>query len=413
MSKTIIIFFIVLLLIINFSLGISTFVYNETDLVSLQPKAEDPDAQELIYSYAAPLNENGEWQTTYGDVGEYEVTITVSDGITEVSQDVLIIVNRKEEKPIIESFKPENKEVNIKEGQGINFQIIASDLNKDSLIIKWLLNDKEISTGDKFSFSASYEDAGKYKVKVTVSDGTSEVINEWNLNVEDVNIENILDTIEDITIEETQLASLKLPNFEELSLTYEISEPLKTNKWQTSYDDAGEYIVTIAVEGKGFSGSKEVKVTVTNKDRPPEFTKLNDITVNEGEEAKIVLEAKDPDEDEIIYSVVDIPSGASFEGNVFNLKTDFDFVKKENFFDYVLDKFRILRKTVKITFVASSQESQTERKVKITVKDVNRPFVLEPIAPIEVNEGEEIVINPQYNDPDNDLVRFSYSGAIN
>jgi hypothetical protein len=50
--------------------------------------------------------------------------------------------------------------------------------------------------------------------------------------------------------------------------------------------------------------------------------------------------------------------------------------------------------------------------VKITVKDANRPFILGLIEDIEIDEGETIVIDPKYNDPDNDHVFFSYSGFM-
>src|SRR3989338_3178201 len=55
-------------------------IVEETELVSLVPTANDPDADLLAYTFTSPLNENGEWQTTYGNAGEYTVTITASDG---------------------------------------------------------------------------------------------------------------------------------------------------------------------------------------------------------------------------------------------------------------------------------------------------------------------------------------------
>src|SRR3989338_8521700 len=111
MGEKIILLLIVLLAAANASFAITTFAYNETDLISLQPKATDPDAQNLIYSYSEPLSENGQWQTTYGDAGEYNVAITVSDGELSSSQEVLLVVSKKEEKPAIESFAPKENKV--------------------------------------------------------------------------------------------------------------------------------------------------------------------------------------------------------------------------------------------------------------------------------------------------------------
>ena len=411
MGKKIILFFIVLSLIASSVFAITTFTYKETDFISLQPKAADPDKQNLIYTYSEPLNENGGWQTTYGDAGEYEVKITVSDGELSTSQDVLIIVNKKEEKPVIGSSTPQEGAISVDEGETITFKISASDLNNDPLSFEWIIDDVLVSDEAVINYATSYQDAGKHNIKVVVSDKNSSASKEWNVEVKEVNLRDILNSIEDIEIEETRVASLKLPDLEKYGLTYSITDPIgNDNEWQTSYDDSGVYEVLVEAEGKGFSESKEVKVTVKNKDRPTLFIDLKNIAISENEEALIELKAQDPDNDNIIFSVENIPSGAALDGNIFRWKPDFDFVKKENSFDYVLDKFHLLSKSVSVIFNAESNGNKTSKEVRITVKDANRPFTLEPLEPITANEGEEIVIEPRYNDPDSDYVSFTYSG---
>jgi len=295
MGKKIVLFFIVLLLLISSVFALTTFVYNETDFVSLELEATDPDSQQLIYSYDEPLNENGEWQTDYGDSGEYTVTVTVSDGELSTSQDVLIIVNRKEEKPAIDSFDPKEISITIDEGQTINFKIFASDPNKDNLIYNWFIDDISVSNDVALSYEPNYQASGKHNVKVVVSDELSEVSNEWIVIVNEVDLDIILDSIQDVEIEETNIVSLQLPDFKKFGLTFTISDPIGIdNKWLTSYDDSGVYDVIVEAEGKGFSGSKTVKVTVNNKDRPPEFVDLKSVSINENEELTIELIVQDP-----------------------------------------------------------------------------------------------------------------------
>src|SRR3989338_10640941 len=79
--------------------SLKTFEINEKDRISLAPKADDPDADKLVYTYTGPLDDKGEWQTAYGDAGNYKAIITVSDGVNEVSEDIIITVDKKEEKP--------------------------------------------------------------------------------------------------------------------------------------------------------------------------------------------------------------------------------------------------------------------------------------------------------------------------
>ena len=143
---------IAVLLILFFTIAFSvsslkTFEVEETEKISLAPKAEDPDADQLIYSFTEPLDENGEWQTDYGDAGEYESIVTVSDGENDISEAVKLIVNKKDEKPTIGDFTPKEEFIIIDEGTSLNFEVIASDLNGDELDYKWVVNDKIFTNG--------------------------------------------------------------------------------------------------------------------------------------------------------------------------------------------------------------------------------------------------------------------------
>ena len=393
--------------------SLKVFEIEETEKLSLGLETEDPDADALTYTFTVPLDENGEWQTTYGDVGEYTAVITVSDGENEVSEDVLIIVNKKEAEPVIDDFEPKESSLTIDDSDSVKFKVDVSDPNKDELTYKWSLNDEIVSNNKEFLFETDYQDAGEYKINIVISDGIFDVSKEWTVNVNNINVENILENIEDVTVLEGEKASLELPDFGKFKLAYSISNPIGNNNiWETGFDDAGDYTVNVTAEGKGFKGEKEVKITVKNKDRPPKFVGLKNVNVKENEELIIQLEAVDPDNDDIIFSVEDIPENAKLEGSLFTFNPGYDFVQKNNAFDYVLDKFRLLGRSLNIAFVAQSDDLVERKNIKIWVKDVNRPFVLEDIEDIEVDEGQEIFIDPKYNDPDNDKVLFSYEGFM-
>ena len=144
-------------------------VVQETDLVSLVPKADDPDKDtNLVFTFTSPLNEKGEWQTTYGDSGEYTVTVTASDGESITSREVLIIVNKKEETPTIDSSKPIESGLTIDETQSVEFGIEASDLNNDPLTYGWKVDGANVGTENKYMYTTTYDDAGSHTVKVDV-----------------------------------------------------------------------------------------------------------------------------------------------------------------------------------------------------------------------------------------------------
>ncbi|MBI2658982.1 hypothetical protein HYX05_02665 [Candidatus Woesearchaeota archaeon] len=392
----------------------STFTVYETEKVSLQPSVTDPDADNIITTYTSPLDENGRWQTTYGDAGEYTATVTVSDGITSVSEDVMIIVERKEEKPIIESFNPEEETLSIKETESIEFSVLATDLNKDDLEYRWFLDGDEVKEGNEYTYDTTYNDDGSHEIRVEISDGTSAISHEWDADVENVDVEGLLDGIEDAVFNENEIASLNLPDFEKYGLVYSISEPVGSkNEWHTGYEDEGTYDVEIHAEGKGFKGDKTVKVTVNDADRPLTFESIGNKILNENEEIEITLNANDPDGDEITYSAENLPEGAEFDDNVFAWKTSFDTVKKEGFVDRLLGRFRTLSKSFYVQFSASSKDKNVVQNVIITVKDVNRAPVIEDMEPIKINEGDTLKIVPNAYDLDGDRVRLKYSDFLN
>ena len=57
-----------------------TLEYNEGELVKLAPEAEDIDGDPIKFVYSSPLNQSGEWQTTYDDAGTHVTTVYAFDG---------------------------------------------------------------------------------------------------------------------------------------------------------------------------------------------------------------------------------------------------------------------------------------------------------------------------------------------
>ena len=392
--------------------SVSTFVITETEKLKVEPKVFDPDSDNLTVNYAPPLDENGEWQTSYGDAGIYDSEISVSDGKSVVSEPMEIIVKRKEENPKIDIYAPEDL-VYAAEGSIIFFNVSASDLNNDELSYEWYVDGEKSVEGRNFAYQISYNDAGTHKVKIIVSDGLYDAGMEWEVAVEDFDVQKLLDSIPDAAVDEGQIAKLELPDFESYGLEYSVSEPIGNgNEWQTDFDDEGSYNIKVAAEGNGFKGSTDVEVVVNNIDRVPVLEKIDNLVMNENQEVRIVLKATDPDEDEVSYSAKNLPQGAKFEENVFTWTPDFDTVKKGNFIDYMIDKLKALNKNFYVQFIATSNDKSVVSNVVITVKDTNRAPILEDFSPINVKEGSTIRIVPNAYDLDGDAIKISYSGFM-
>jgi len=250
----------------------AVIIVEETNLISLAPKAEDPDKDKLDFIFTTPLDENGKWQTTYGDAGEYTVTVTVSDGELTSSKDVLIIVNRKEEAPAITSFMPEESAVSVDETGTIDFNVAAMDLNKDELAYLWKLDGVEVSDEDSFSYKTAYDDAGSHTIKVAVSDSVLSTENLWSVTVNNANRKPALEEILDITVEETETVEIQPEAFDadDDEIKFTISDPVGADGiWETTYEDSGTYTVTVTAFDGTDEVSQEVTVTVENVNRPP------------------------------------------------------------------------------------------------------------------------------------------------
>lgn len=251
-------------------------IVQETELVSLVPKAEDPDKDMLTFTFTSPLNENGEWQTAYGDAGEYTITVTASDGSLTASKEILIIVNRKEEAPVINKFDPGATTIDIDETDAIDFKVIASDLNDDELAYEWKLDGIMAGDKDSMQYQTTYEDSGSHTMKVIISDGVFETEKIWSVTVNNVNRKPLLSQISNIGAKETDKIVIKLEasDADGDGLIYEIDDERfvqdgSSFTWETNYDDAGEHMITATVFDGVDTTSQKFTVSIENVNRAP------------------------------------------------------------------------------------------------------------------------------------------------
>jgi hypothetical protein len=254
----------------------TVMIVEETELVSLVPKAEDPDQDTLTFTFTSPTDDNGEWQTTYGDAGEYTVTVTASDGLLTANKEVLIIVNRKEESPVLDSFKPQETAIEIGETESIGFEVDVSDLNDDVLRYSWKLDGVEIGDESSAEYQTTYEDSGSHTVKVTVSDGIFDTEKIWSVTVSNVNRKPLLTEVHNVEASETDTVVIELEAWDddEDDISYTINDERFAQDenvftWETTYDDAGEHVVTVSVSDGVDTTSQDVTITIENVNRAP------------------------------------------------------------------------------------------------------------------------------------------------
>ena len=192
------------------------------------------------------------------------------------SKEVLIIVNKKEEAPTLDSFTPEETAITIDETKQVAFSVRASDLNNDVLRYSWKLDGVSTGNDDSIEYKTTYEDSGSHTVKAVVSDGIFDTEKIWSVTVNNVNRKPQIAEISDIKAKETDTVTIEVQALDddedELSYSIDDSRFVQDGSiftWETTHDDADKLLVTISVSDGVDTASQEVTVTVENINRPP------------------------------------------------------------------------------------------------------------------------------------------------
>ena len=312
-------------------------------------KAVDPDGDKLTYKFSKPLNERGEWQTKVGDAGDYKVTIMVSDGKNNASQEVLIKVNPANRAPKIDVAK----ELKVKEGELVTLDVRLTDPDGDSvkLDISGWMTDKTKQT--------TFEDSGTHQVVLKATDGKLSSTETLRVIVQNVNRPPKLDPIIDLVVKEGEKVVIKPsaadPDNDKLKFTF--SAPLdKNGEWQTKIGDAQNYRVNVTVSDGEFTDTLGFLVSVAAVNRPPVIDVAKTITVNEGETVKLNAKVTDPEEKPVKVEYSGWMTSDTYTTNYNDAGTH------------------------KVTITASDEENKATAQVTVVVKDVNRPPTFNPDA---------------------------------
>ena len=152
------------LCIVPLVLGATRTLYvEEGDFVTLIPEGYDADQDKISYNFTEPLDSQGEWQTTFEDAGEYNITITASDGKNVVSEIVNLVVKEGNQPPT-----QTKKKITVKEGEVIDLKTLVEDKDGDALTF----SAKNFKDG---KWTTDYEDAGEKVIDFTIDDGEYKV----------------------------------------------------------------------------------------------------------------------------------------------------------------------------------------------------------------------------------------------
>jgi len=277
----------------------------EGDLIDLKPLVSDPDGDPITLGYTSPFDENGEWQTEFGDAGFYSVIITATDGKDSfVTKQMTVSVLVKNKPPVFGI----SDMLEFSEGDYIEIEPDVSDEDGDDVVVTysgWM--------GSR-SYQTTFEDAGSYVVTMTADDGVVRVNKDLTIVVNDVNRMPEVMLLSEPSIELTEggLVSVDVeaadPDGDELTVSF--SAPLDENgEWQTEKGDSGTYEVEVVVSDGVNEVRQEVLLEILRLNQAPviEFVSVTPQYVElkkPGDKVTVSInvEASDPDGDELTYT---------------------------------------------------------------------------------------------------------------
>lgn len=316
------------------------------------------------------------------------------EGIEEITGEIIVPPEEEleeiEELPeeeleeIIEEF-PEEADIVVIEGELVKLSPEAKDPEENVIIFTF--SEPLDENGEWLTKTG---DAGFYKTTIIASDGVNEVSQEVTILVKEIaNKPPVMEFIEDITVTEGDAIIIEPvvtdPEGDNILISY--SGWMTTSSYTTTYDDAGEYVVTVAASDGVNEVFQDVNVIVNEFNRPPVMEKIDDIVLKEGDPVAVLVDATDPDGDELTITYSE------------PLDEDGTWITEIGDAD-----------TYKTTVTLSDGINEVSQDFNIIVEAVNRPPVIEIEDPIEVDEGQVVILEPIVTDPEGDNIQLTYSG---
>jgi len=271
------------------------------------------------------------------------------------------------------------------EGQLVSFpKLSATDPDGDKITYTF---SKPLD--EKGTWQTKAGDAGEHLVTITASDGKTTATQKVLIVVKSANRAPVFGTMAAVSVKEGESVTISPavsdPDGDKVSFGF--SGWMNASTKKTTFNDAGDHVVTITATDGKLSATKDVTVKVANVNRAPVVSPIKAISVLEGEKVVVQPTATDPDGDKVSVTFgAPLDSRGVWETKVGDAGT----------------------RDVSVSVSDGTLSDST--KVSITVNKVNRAPVISGLNDLTVDEGKTVTLKPTVTDADNDKVSVTYSG---
>jgi len=350
------------------------------------------------------------WTPQAGDIGPNIVTFLAQDpeGLTDrITVTITVIGRNITPPPEFAAFQDQE----IEEGQEFVFDLPLVDPALEGLRF-WAINLPTgallDSTTGRFTWTPGLTQSGTYQVTFGVSDGSFQDIEVLTIKVKEKDVPPVLASVGDKTVNENELLKFNLQAVDESGETFTFDAdglpagasvfPQGLFKFRPGFDQAGSYSITFVVtDASGNTDEETITLTVLDVNRRPELVVSNQ-QVSENVKLSFTVTATDPDNDPLSFAADSLPAGASFD-------------PATRVFDWTPNQEQSGNYRVLFTASDGKDNGTDSAWVVISVGDVNRPPVVDPVGDQIVAEGESLSFQIIASDPDSeDQVTLKISG---
>jgi len=390
---------------------------NENETLTFELQGSDPDREDtgkLTYSAeglpqgAVLQGAKFSWTPTYEQSGQYEINFTVSDGRLNDSKQTTITVNHVNRPPMLQPVAAQT----VDENQTLSFTVQGSDPDKEDAgkthyTVSNLPQGAAFdSTSGQFTWTPTFEQSGVYQLTFGIMDPSGEKDEkETAITVNHVNRTPELPPQPAQTVDENQPLVFQVvpgsdPDKEDQDkLVYsaenlppgaEFDAQALTLRWTPTFDQSGQYTVTIKLTDGAFTVSQPLQITVNHVNRPPVVAQPPDQTVDENTPWSLELNINDldkEDEGKLNVTVTNLPEGAAFDAATNTVQWTPTYDQAGTYSG--------------ITITASDPAGLSDSKqFTVTVNNVNRSPVLDAVAPVSGTENAPLTFTLTASDPD-------------
>ena len=334
------------------------------------------------------------FQPGFKDAGKYELLISVSDGEFSTEKTLKLTVENTNRLPeIITENIPQAAE-----NKRFLQEIVAKDADGEKLEYKLKKAPKGLAiTGNKITWTPTFEQAGNYSIEVWVNDPFDSVMKSYGIDVTNTNRAPSYAGKPSYAGEENDAIEIPLrakdADKDTLAFTL-VSGPEGLNiseqgmiNWLPSYEQAGDYDVDFAISDGDLSVDHSIKLAVKPVNRPPSVTTETLAGAKEDQPYSAVILGEDPDKEDarsLSFSLRGAPKGMviSPAGEI-EWVPSFDMAGEQSF-----------------TVVITDGKTSSKKPLTIEVENTNRvpAFSSEPISLAKEASTYSYKVKP--SDPD-------------